>query len=119
MQNNDERSRDAIVTIDEDCFPQIVINLADNAVKFQRRYPQPGAEFLVPCRSCRLTLLLHCRQGIARDPQMGEGAWPVVLIVAAVIVYVVAQVVFYVRKSRQQWREVDKSKLRKWEDDEW
>jgi hypothetical protein len=50
---------------------------------------------------------------------MGEGAWPLVLIVAAVIVYVVAQVVFYVRKSRQQWREVDKSKLRKWEDDEW
>jgi signal transduction histidine kinase len=30
----DERSRDAIVPIDEDCFLQIVINLVDNAVKF-------------------------------------------------------------------------------------
>lgn len=50
---------------------------------------------------------------------MTESAWPIIVIVAAVVAYVVAQVVFYVRKSRQQWREVDKSKLRKWEDDEW
>jgi len=50
---------------------------------------------------------------------MGEGAWPVILIVAAVVAYVVAQVVFYVRKSKQQWRDVDKSKLRQWDDDEW
>jgi hypothetical protein len=48
-----------------------------------------------------------------------EEAWPVIFIAAAVLVYVVAQVVFYIRKSRQQWRDVDKSKLRKWEDDEW
>jgi hypothetical protein len=34
------------------------------------------------------------------------------------VVYVVAQVVFYVRKSKQQWREVDRSKLRKWEDED-
>jgi hypothetical protein len=50
---------------------------------------------------------------------MGEGFWPIIIIVAAVVVYVVAQVVFYVRKSKQQWREVDRSKLRKWDDDEW
>jgi hypothetical protein len=49
---------------------------------------------------------------------MSEGFWPVVFIVAAVVVYIAAKVVFYVRKSEQQWREVDKSKLRKWEDDE-
>jgi hypothetical protein len=49
---------------------------------------------------------------------MGEGFWPVILIVAAIVVYVVAQVVFYVRKSKQQWREVDRSKLRKWEDED-
>jgi hypothetical protein len=49
---------------------------------------------------------------------MGEGFWPVIFIVAAIVVYVVAQVVFYVRKSKQQWREVDRSKLRKWEDED-
>jgi hypothetical protein len=51
---------------------------------------------------------------------MGEGFWAVALVIAAVLVYVVAQVIFYARKSRQQWREVDRSKLRKWEDeDDW
>jgi SH3-like domain-containing protein len=49
---------------------------------------------------------------------MSEGFWPVVFIVAVVVAYIAAKVVFYVRKSEQQWREVDKSKLRKWEDDE-
>jgi hypothetical protein len=51
---------------------------------------------------------------------MGEGFWPVMAIIAAVVLYVAAKVVFYMRKSRQQWREVDRSKLREWEDeDEW
>lgn len=51
---------------------------------------------------------------------MSEGFWAVALVLAAALVYVVAQVVFYSRKSDQQWREVDKSKLRKWEDeDDW
>lgn len=49
---------------------------------------------------------------------MGEGLWPLLLIVAVVIVYVVAKVFFYMRKSAQQWREVDRSKLRKWEDED-
>lgn len=49
---------------------------------------------------------------------MAEGFWPVVLIVAAVGAYVVAKIIFYVRKSEQQWREVDRSKLRKWDDEE-
>jgi hypothetical protein len=51
---------------------------------------------------------------------MGEGFWSVMAIIAAVVLYVAAKVVFYIRKSRQQWREVDRSKLREWEDeDEW
>jgi hypothetical protein len=40
------------------------------------------------------------------------------VIIAAVVVYVLAKVVFYMRKSRQQWDEVDKTKLREWRDDE-
>jgi predicted membrane channel-forming protein YqfA (hemolysin III family) len=45
--------------------------------------------------------------------------WPIVLIVTGVIVYVAAKVLFYMRKSERQWRQVDKSKLKDWEDDEW
>lgn len=42
------------------------------------------------------------------------------VIIAVVVAYVMAKVVFYVRKSREQWREVDKTKLREWkDDDEW
>ncbi|MGH8167646.1 MAG: hypothetical protein ACREQ1_10425 [Woeseiaceae bacterium] len=51
---------------------------------------------------------------------MSEGFWPVLLIVIAVAVYVLAKVLFYMRKSKEQWRDVDRSKLREWkDDDEW
>ncbi len=49
---------------------------------------------------------------------MPEGLLPILLIVAAIIVYVIAKVVQNVRKSEQQWEQVDKSKLRIWDDDE-
>ncbi len=49
---------------------------------------------------------------------MPEGLLPILLIVAAVIVYVVAKGVQNVRKSEQQWNQVDKSKLRIWDDDD-
>ena len=48
---------------------------------------------------------------------MSEGFWPVIVIVAAVIVWVLAKIVINMKKSEQQWREVDKSKLREWDDD--
>jgi hypothetical protein len=44
--------------------------------------------------------------------------WPVLLIIAAIIVYVVAKVIFYARKSANQWKEVDQSKLKPWHDDD-
>jgi len=49
---------------------------------------------------------------------MPEGLWPVLAIIAAVIVYTIAKIVQNMRKSEQQWREVDKSKLVEWEDDD-
>lgn len=49
---------------------------------------------------------------------MNDAPWPLLLIVAAVIVYVIAKVIVYMRQSERQWREVDKSKLREWEEDE-
>jgi len=50
---------------------------------------------------------------------MPEGLWPVLVLIALVIIYTIAKVVQHMRKSEQQWREVDKSKLRNWEDDDW
>jgi hypothetical protein len=51
---------------------------------------------------------------------MRAGAWPVLVIAAIVIVYAIAKVMHNMRKSEQQWRRVDKSKLREWKDeDEW
>lgn len=52
--------------------------------------------------------------------QVSEGFWPVLLIVVVVIVWVVAKVIDNARRSEQQWRKVDKSKLKEWDDDdEW
>jgi hypothetical protein len=46
--------------------------------------------------------------------------WPVVLLLALFVAYVLAKVVYYVRKSKQQWKHVDRSKLKEWkDDDEW
>lgn len=50
---------------------------------------------------------------------MSDGFWPVVIIVALVIAWVLSKVLSYARKSEEQWQNVDKSKLKDWEDDEW
>lgn len=42
----------------------------------------------------------------------------ILLFIAIVAIYTVATVLQYMRKSEEQWKEVDKSKLREWEDDE-
>ena len=51
---------------------------------------------------------------------MPEGLTYLLIFIALVIAYTVAKVVAYMRQSEQQWKEVDKSKLREWDDeDEW
>ena len=51
---------------------------------------------------------------------MNAGFWPVFVIAAVVIVYAIAKVMRNMKKSEEQWRRVDKSKLREWkDDDEW
>ena len=49
---------------------------------------------------------------------MPEGLWPVLIFIALVIVWVIAKVISYTKESERQWREVDKSKLREWDDDD-
>lgn len=46
--------------------------------------------------------------------------WPVLLLLALFLAYVLASIVFYARKSAGQWKDVDKTKLKEWkDDDEW
>jgi hypothetical protein len=54
----------------------------------------------------------------AQDLIMPKGLLPIIVLIAVVIIYTIAKVIEYSRKSDQQWREVDKSKLREWEDDD-
>jgi len=50
--------------------------------------------------------------------EMAEGFWIAILIVALVVAYALSRVVSYSRKSERQWRQVDKSKLKSWDEDE-
>jgi len=49
---------------------------------------------------------------------MPAGLIPILIMIAIVIIYVLAKVMQLSRRSEQQWREVDKSKLREWQDDD-
>jgi hypothetical protein len=55
-----------------------------------------------------------------RDSAMPGGLILLLIMIALIVIYTIAKVLEYMRLSDQQWREVDKSKLKKWEDDdEW
>ena len=49
---------------------------------------------------------------------MPEGLLPILILIAFVFIYVIAKVVENVRLSAKQWEQVDKSKLKEWDDDE-
>ncbi len=51
---------------------------------------------------------------------MPTGLTFLLIMIALIIVYTIVRVIQYVRLSEQQWQQVDKSKLKEWEDDdEW
>jgi len=50
---------------------------------------------------------------------MPKGLIFLLVMIAVIVVYTVAKVVRYNRLSEQQWKQVDKSKLKEWDDDEW
>lgn len=50
---------------------------------------------------------------------MPDGLAFLLIMIALIIVYTIAKVLQYMRLSDKQWRQVDKSKLREWDDDEW
>jgi flagellar biogenesis protein FliO len=49
---------------------------------------------------------------------MPEGLWPIIILIVVVIAWVLSKVRYHMRKSEEQWREVDKTKLREWEDED-
>lgn len=49
---------------------------------------------------------------------MPDGLGILLAFIVVVIVYTAAKVVGYMRQSDRQWEQVDKSKLKEWEDDE-
>ena len=51
---------------------------------------------------------------------MPSGLIFLLIMIALIVIYTIAKVLQYMRVSDEQWREVDKSKLKQWEeDDEW
>jgi hypothetical protein len=49
---------------------------------------------------------------------MPDGLWPVLILIAFVLIYVVVKIREYMRVSDEQWKKVDKSKLREWDDED-
>jgi hypothetical protein len=49
---------------------------------------------------------------------MPDGLKYLLIFIALVVIYTIAKVIVYMRQSERQWEQVDKSKLKKWEDDE-
>lgn len=49
---------------------------------------------------------------------MPDGLWPILILIAIVVVWVLSKVRYYMRKSDEQWQQVDKSKLREWDDED-
>ena len=49
---------------------------------------------------------------------MPSGLTLLLVFIAVVVVYTIARVVQLNRRSQEQWRAADKSKLREWDDDD-
>ena len=52
------------------------------------------------------------------DVIMPQELWLILIFIVVVIVYTIAKVRKHMRVSEEQWEQVDKSKLREWEDDD-
>ena len=50
---------------------------------------------------------------------MSKGLFFILVMIAVIIIYTIAKVISYNRLSQQQWKQVDKSRLKEWDDDEW
>ena len=49
---------------------------------------------------------------------MPDGLTFLLIFIAVVVIYTIAKVLAYMRQSERQWEQVDKSKLKKWDDED-
>jgi hypothetical protein len=49
---------------------------------------------------------------------MPDGLIYLLIFIVLVVAYTIVKVVAYMRQSERQWEQVDKSKLKQWDDDE-
>ncbi len=49
---------------------------------------------------------------------MPDGLMLVLIVIAFIVIYTIVRIVQYVRLSEEQWQQVDKSKLKEWQDDD-
>jgi len=62
--------------------------------------------------------MLTARRSMGQRP-MPKGLIFLLVMIAVVIIYTIARVIRLNRLSEQQWEQVDKSKIKEWDDDEW
>lgn len=62
--------------------------------------------------------MLTARRSMGQRP-MPKGLIFLLVMIAVVIIYTIAKVIRLNRLSEQQWEQVDKSKIKEWDDDEW
>ena len=76
--------------------------------------------FHVDCRfSLLFTTMIHIASSAGIEVSiMPEGLTFLLIFIAIVVVYTIAKVISYMRQSERQWEQVDKSKLKVWDDDE-
>ena len=55
---------------------------------------------------------------LAGDFVMPKGLVFLLVMIAVIVVYTIAKVISYNRLSQKQWEQVDKSKLKEWDDDD-
>jgi len=49
---------------------------------------------------------------------MPDGLIYLLIFIVVVVIYTIAKVVDYMRQSDRQWEQVDKSKLKEWDDED-
>ncbi len=62
--------------------------------------------------------MLSSRYSLNPETLMPEGLIFLLIMIAVIVVYTIAKVLQLMRLSDKQWQEVDKSKLREWDDDD-
>ena len=71
------------------------------------------------CSSLLFTTMIRIASSSGREVSiMPEGLALLLIFIAIVVVYTIAKVISYMRQSERQWKEVDKSKLKVWDDED-